>query len=122
MTEIRARLRAMDDQIKHIESQLTNANGRDPSRATEEIRVYELLEFEATMADSFLVAAETALTEARLDLDRQHVYLETFVRPMLPQDAEFPRPIAGTIGVFLGLLIFWSIAALTGALLLDRRD
>jgi len=122
MAEIRARIRIMDEQIRSIESQLTNANGRDPGRATEEIRAYELLEFEATMADNFLVAAEGALTEAKLDLDRQHIYLETFVRPMLPQDAEYPRALAGTIAVFLGLLIFWSIATMMGAILMGRRD
>jgi capsular polysaccharide transport system permease protein len=122
MTEIRARLRAMDEQIRGIEAQLTSTTGRDPGRATEEIRAYELLEFEATMADSFLVAAETALTEARLDLDRQHIYLETFLRPMMPQDADHPRPLHGTIVALLGLMIFWSVAALTGMLLMDRRD
>jgi capsular polysaccharide transport system permease protein len=120
--EIRTRLRTMDEQILAIEAKLVQAEGSDPGKASEAIRAYELLTFDAKMADDFLGVAESALTEARTNLDRRHVYLEAYVRPALPEQADYPRPITGTLAVLGGSFMLWTIFVLLVTAVRERTD
>ncbi len=45
--------------------------------------------------------------KARSDSERQQVYLESFVRPVLPQEAEFPRRSFLISLVFGGSFLIW---------------
>jgi capsular polysaccharide transport system permease protein len=120
--EVRARLTAIDEQIRAFENQLTQAEGVDPKKASEAIRAYEILAFDAKMAGDYLVLAEGALTEARVGLERHHIYLETYVPPSLPEQAAAPLPWSGTITAFLSMLAIWVLLVLGTAAIQSHAD
>jgi capsular polysaccharide transport system permease protein len=120
--ELQARVNILDDQIRKLEAQLTRPEDNDPRKASEAIRAYELLLFDAKMADDVFMLAETALTDARTNLAKHHVYLETYVRPTLPEDALYPRPLLATFAVLAGTFMLWAISVLAAAGLRDHVD
>jgi capsular polysaccharide transport system permease protein len=120
--ELRARAQILGEQIRKLEAQLTQAEGDDPRKASEAIRAYELLLFDAKMASDVFKLAETALTDARTNLEKHHVYLETYLRPTLPEAALYPRPMLGTFAVFASTLMIWLLVVLAAAAIRSHVD
>jgi capsular polysaccharide transport system permease protein len=50
-----------------------------------------------------------ALDRSRINADRQQVYLATFVRPTLAEEALYPRRLQGLGVVFLIAIVIWAI-------------
>ena len=82
---------------------------------------YEGLLVDREFAEEGYRAALTALDIARTNAQRQSRYLAAYVRPTLPQTAEFPRRfvVLGMIGLFV--LLVWSIMALIYYSVRDSR-
>lgn len=82
---------------------------------------FEGLVVDRQFAEEGYRAALTALDVARTNAARQSRYLAVFIRPTLPESAEFPRRdvIAGLALLFL--LLGWSIAALIYYSIRDRQ-
>jgi capsular polysaccharide transport system permease protein len=53
-----------------------------------------------------------SLESARVEAIRQNLYLETFVRPHLPQIPEYPRALLNTLLVFVVSFLIWAIGGL----------
>ncbi|WP_147262821.1 hypothetical protein [Roseiarcus fermentans] len=70
------------------------------SAVADKVSAYERLALLRTLADSGLDAATTALTQARADARRQHVYLEVISAPNLPDESTQPRRIRSVATVF----------------------
>ena len=74
---------------------------------------YEELETERRFAETAYSHALEALDRARIDADRQQVYVADFVPPSLPEEALYPRRWRSLGIVFLAAFAIWAIGSLT---------
>lgn len=74
---------------------------------------YEELESERRFAETAYQHALEALDRARMDADRQQIYVADFVPPSLPEEALYPRRLRSVGIVFLAAFVVWAIGGLT---------
>jgi len=110
--ELKQRVASINAQIQDNQDKLTNARGGDERTASQAIQGYEALRIDADFANDALVAAENMLATARNDFDAQHVYVETFVPPALPEQPIYPRPFKDSLVLFAKLFVSWMILVL----------
>jgi len=87
-----ARIDSMKEQIRRLEAQMT-AGDKTTSALSDIINRFERQALDKDIAEKQYVAAATAFERARLDLESQQVYLATFLKPVLAQEALYPRRI-----------------------------
>ncbi|WP_147413556.1 hypothetical protein [Pseudorhodoplanes sinuspersici] len=100
MRVLEARIRSARDQLRLIESRMTQTSraggmaagtaASDPALA-ESMGRFDRLNLEQGFAQKQYVDAAAAFERARIELDTQHVYLATFLQPVLAQDALYPK-------------------------------
>src|SRR5947207_12530221 len=73
---------------------------------------YEQLESERKFAEAAYQHALLRLDQARADADRQHIYIASFVPPMLPEEALYPRRWRSLGIVALVAFALWGIGGL----------
>jgi capsular polysaccharide transport system permease protein len=74
---------------------------------------YEQLESERSFAENAYRHALAAPDQARMNADRQQVYLADFVQPSLPEEALYPRRLHSVAVVLLIAFAVWAIGSLT---------
>ena len=74
-----------------------------------------------TFAGKLYGLAADGLERARLRAEAQTIYINVFVPPALPQEAQFPERIISSTLIALALFIVWGIVALTAAVVEDHR-
>jgi capsular polysaccharide transport system permease protein len=105
------RLKGLQNELKDVNAEVT-AGDAEHRPLSGQIGAFEELQSDATFAEKSYQSALTSLETARLDAARQQVYLATIVRPALPQEASFPRPLRASATVFGVALILWAIGLL----------
>ncbi len=115
-----SRLRAMNDQIATIESQLTSKGEGGDNPASKKLARYEGLELEREFSEKLYVLTLAALERSRIEADRQQLYLVTFVPPGLAERALFPNRPAATAVVFACAIAVWSVISLLVAAVKDH--
>jgi len=81
---------------------------------------YEELSIREKLAEEMYTLARDGLERARQTAERQWVFLSVFVPPSLPEESLFPRRLAFSALAFAGLVVIWSIGAVTWASILDH--
>ncbi|TXL75679.1 lipopolysaccharide biosynthesis protein [Vineibacter terrae] len=119
MRTLSARLGALKDQIAELEAKLTTqrvSTAADSKVLSESLTKFAQQDLERRVAERQYAVAAAALEMARIASERQLVYLATFVRPSLPQESRYPRPILFTTLTLLGAFTVWAAlcAAITG--------
>ncbi|MBB3385128.1 MULTISPECIES: capsule biosynthesis protein [unclassified Rhizobium] len=84
---LRARVAAMERQISDERTRIVGSDGSMAPR----IAQYEQLLLEREMAAKMLTSATTSLENARIDAQRQQLYLERIADPNLPDHALYPK-------------------------------
>jgi capsular polysaccharide transport system permease protein len=109
MRALRDRLRSLDDQIAELESKMTTQRtSTGPDKVlSESITRFAQQDLEHRIAERQYAAAASALELARITSQRQLVYLVAFVRPALPEESRYPRPVLFTALGILGSLAVW---------------
>ncbi len=82
---------------------------------------FERLSIDREFAEQKYTGALSNLDSARADARRQNRYLAAFIRPTLPESAEYPRRLLVLAVATFFLLAAWSILALIYYSLRDRR-
>jgi capsular polysaccharide transport system permease protein len=108
--QLRAKLDAIEKQIKALNSTLTGDDGT--MTVSTQLRDFELLKVQQEFAEYMYKLARNSFENARQQLDQQDLYLTVVVPPLLPESATYPRPFAYTALTFAGLLITWGIVSL----------
>lgn len=85
------------------------------------ISEFERLTVDREFAEQTYVASLAGLDAARAEAQRQSRYLAAFVRPTLPESAEYPQRVIIMGLAVLFLTITWAILALIYYSLRDRR-
>jgi capsular polysaccharide transport system permease protein len=109
MQNLRARINATQQQIRELEAQLTQStagSGLNDTLSKAMTRFSEL-ELEREIAEKHYGNAIASLELARINAERKKMYLNTFVRPTVPQEAKFPRRVLMIFLTALGALCLW---------------
>jgi capsular polysaccharide transport system permease protein len=115
---LKTRIRALETQQRTLAHEMTA--GAAPSTAaqspapalSQELGSYEALDAERKFAEAAYQHALEALDRARDNADRQHIYIESFVPPSLPQASLYPRRWRSIGTVALLAFAVWAIGAL----------
>ena len=91
MQTLRAKVDAVSTQIANVERSLTT-KGKEASLSDSYVR-FDKSRLDQEWAEKHYQMVAGSLEKARVDSERQQVYLESFIQPVLPQEAEFPRRI-----------------------------
>jgi capsular polysaccharide transport system permease protein len=109
MRNLRSRIEATNAQILELEAQLTSTRRSANSENTLALSMtrFALLDLERQIAERLYAGAVSTMEVARLTAERKRMYLNTFVQPSLPQEAQYPRRILFSVGIVAGLLAVW---------------
>lgn len=114
---------AIDQQMKLLQDELTStgtAAGGGPN-LTEALLQYEGLLVERTIAEKLEESASGMLDRARIAASKQHIFLATFVPPVLPTDSLYPERGHTLLVAFFCFLVIWSSCSLLIAGIRDQR-
>jgi capsular polysaccharide transport system permease protein len=116
---LNARVDAINARISELKSRLTGSDGAMRTIAAS-LSKYEELSIREKLAEEMYTLARDGLERARQTAERQWVFLSVFVPPSLPEESLFPRRLAFSALAFAGLVVIWSIGAVTWASILDH--
>jgi capsular polysaccharide transport system permease protein len=94
-----------------------NSTGSKPGTGSTEtlsfaLTDYETLMFEQTFRERAYALAQEALQKARVEADKQNLYLNAFVKPRTPQMSIFPQRGKLFAIVTFSLLVIWGLMCL----------
>ena len=110
---LEARIRALEEQQRAIQSEVTDTADTRSQALSRIMGSYEQLESERSFAESAYRHSLEALDRARVNADRQHIYMADFVQPELPEKALYPRQLRSIAIVFVIAFATWAIGGLT---------
>jgi capsular polysaccharide transport system permease protein len=110
---LKARIRALEGQQRALESEVTDTVDTQAQSLSRIMGAYEELESERSFAESAYRHSLEALDRARMNADRQHIYIADFVQPDLPEKALYPRQLRSIAIVFVIAFATWAIGCLT---------
>jgi capsular polysaccharide transport system permease protein len=106
----RNRIQALERQIATDRSRHTDATTNLGSAVlARQLAAYERLMLEREFADKQLASATASLEMARVEAQRQQLYLSRIVQPNLAVYALYPRSFTTTASILLGLAIAYGI-------------
>jgi capsular polysaccharide transport system permease protein len=110
---LEARIEALKAQESVVESAATATANTRREALSRMMGSYEELESERQFAENAYQHALEALDRARMNADRQHIYVADFVPPSLPEEALYPHRLRAVAMVFLAVFVIWAIGGLT---------
>ncbi|MEP9353629.1 hypothetical protein ABLE93_08525 [Xanthobacter sp. KR7-65] len=109
---LEARRQAIRENIAILKARLTTGPGSDKDTLSAVMTRYDTLDLERQIAERQYTAAAAALEQARIAAERQGMYLATFVKPVLAQEADWPHrfwmPMAAALVFALAWLLLVS--------------
>lgn len=122
LVNLRARASAIERQIAAERSKLTGQETARDGTFAQMISEYEKLQMKRQFADVGLASATTSLEQARVDAERQRLYLVRIVQPNLPAEALYPRRWLMVISTAAVALLGFGIMALLVAGVRDHIE
>ncbi len=102
----------LQQELDRINAELTASSDSKGAALSSVIADFSQLENEHGFAEKAYQSALAALETAREEAARQQLYLATIVRPELPEEPSFPRPLRQTATFFGVALALWAVATL----------
>jgi capsular polysaccharide transport system permease protein len=108
---MRERIEATKKQIADLEGQLTKtreslSNGLNIAASMSR---FAELDLERQIAERLYAGAIASLEVARISSEQKRIYLNAFVRPSLPEEAQYPRRALWSVFLIGGLLTVWGV-------------
>jgi capsular polysaccharide transport system permease protein len=127
MQFLRVRIQVVADQIRDLERQLTSATPTDLA-VSGKITRFDELELERQVSEKQYTLAAAEFEGARMNAERQKMYLATFVTPVLARDVDWPKRtwlsaaavITVTVLYWIGLMLLAWLERSLGIHLLGR--
>ena len=99
-----SRIESIEAEIRRLgEESTVGTEAGDSQTLSQKILEFSRLESEMEFAAQAYQSALVSLEAARVEADRQQLFLATIVPPGLPERASFPKPVQGTL-IAAGLL------------------
>lgn len=106
---VKARLDALNAQIAKLEGEMTASPGSAGNALSSSFSSIDRALLDQQAAEKVYTLIAASLEKARMEASRQQVFLEAFVEPVLPQEAEFPRRLWSTFLVGLASFAVWFV-------------
>lgn len=106
---LEARRQAIKDNIATLKARLTTTAGTDKDTLSAVMTRYDTLELERQIAERQYTAAAAAMEQARVVAERQGMYLATFVKPVLAQEADYPNRFWMSVGAAAIFCLIWLV-------------
>lgn len=110
ITQVKDRLGVIERQLITERTKSTVSSTGDS--AAKILNEFAKLKLESEFATQAYMSSLASLESARLEAIRQNLYLETFVRPHLPQIPEYPQALLNTLLVLVISFLVWGIGGL----------
>jgi capsular polysaccharide transport system permease protein len=121
---LKARIRSLETQQRTLSREITAPSAAQvPSPVpalSQAIGSYEALDAERKFAEAAYQHALEALDRARDNADRQHIYIESFVPPSLPETSLYPHRWRAVGTVALVAFAIWAIGGLAAQSIRDH--
>jgi capsular polysaccharide transport system permease protein len=86
---------------------LTSRDDTEPGTIAGKITRFDEFELEQQIAEKQYTLAAAALERARVSAEGKHVYLATFVQPVLPRNSTYPkRVLFSLLGIAAAALLY----------------
>ena len=112
---LKASISAVEEQIAHERSRVVGDNASIANRLSR----YEGLLLQRELASHRINSASASLETARLDAQRQQLYIERIVEPNLPDHATYPRSV---FSIFMTFVVVFSAYLILRAFSSYLRD
>ena len=122
MLALKSRIDATSAQIASLNSQLTSSSASlttDPILSSS-MSIFAELDLEQKIAERLYASSVAALEVARMMAEQQMIYINTFVKPVVPQQAEYPERILYPVLFSAGSLALWGLCC--GLAMLIRNN
>lgn len=119
ISQTELRISIIREQIE-AERKKFGSNGEDVA-LSDVVGQYETLAVDREFAETSYTAALASYETARAEAVRQSRYLAPYIRPTLPQEAEFPQRVKLLVMIAGFLTVLWIIGSLIFYSLRDRR-
>lgn len=118
-----ASVAAIDQQIRQLQDQLTTdgVTAGSATNMTQALLEYEGLMVERTIAEKLNESTTFLLDRARVEANKQHVFLSAFVPPSLPVASLYPQRGYALVVAFFCCLVLWSSTSLVIGGINDQR-
>jgi capsular polysaccharide transport system permease protein len=104
---MRTRVDVIGEQITGLEQLLTSRDDTEPGTIAGKITRFDAFELEQQIAEKQYTLAAAALERARVNAEGKHVYLATFVHPVLPRNSTYPnRVFFSLLGIAAAALLY----------------
>lgn len=114
---LKNRINALEDQIEQENRRLT---GEEKAKLSSLLQEYERLNLDKQIGHEFYTSTLASLESARVEAMRKQLYLVTFVKPALADEALEPRRAWNTLTVFILSLLVYIIGGLVFATIKDH--
>ena len=120
MRILTSRIAAVRAQIADLEAKLTATNAPNNSRVISgSMSKFALLDLEKQIAERLYTGSVVALEVAKMAAERKAMYLNTFVWPIKPEYALYPKRFLWASVIIAGSLASWGL--LVGLMVLARN-
>lgn len=109
VTSLEAEVKTLREAMASLRSTATGSGAQSRVSTAQD---FQALQLERELASRNLAAAHDSLLRARVDAERQHLYLETVSSPSLPDSALQPKRLRNFMAVLLMSLAIYSVASL----------
>jgi capsular polysaccharide transport system permease protein len=109
MRNLKSRIDATSDQIAELESKLTATkltSSNEPTLAMSMTKFSEL-DLEHQVALRLYAGAAASLEIAHVAAEHKMMYLNVFLKPVPPQESQYPRRLLYSTMTFAGALAIW---------------
>jgi capsular polysaccharide transport system permease protein len=110
----------VDEQIAALNRSLTSRDEADRT-AADVISRFEERELARRFSEKLMEITQSSYERARVEEARQHMYLATFVEPVRPDLAEYPKRARMIAFIAVFALVVWVIALVLVAAVKDHR-
>jgi capsular polysaccharide transport system permease protein len=111
MRALKSRIDATASQITELEAKLTAPQLSPESKPTvaASMTKFAELDLERQIAERLYAGAAASLEVARLTSERKAMYINAFVKPVAPQEPQFPRRLLSSFLTLVCSLALWGI-------------
>jgi capsular polysaccharide transport system permease protein len=110
MRALKARINAASAQISDLESKLTTTSQSATNNTIAvSISKFGALDLERQISERLYAGAVSSLEVARITAENKAMYINAFVRPVAPEESQYPRRLLFSFLTSLGCLAAWSL-------------